>query len=85
MSFFSLFFTVFPGKCQGSSLIRPQLLPNKFFPIYHSPIILLFRLLKRKILLLSEVKGTMAMFCKLNLPKILGVALDSVRDETKAR
>jgi len=35
--------------------------------------------------MLSAVKGTMAMSCKLNLPKILGGALYSVRGETQAR
>jgi hypothetical protein len=33
--------------------------------------------------MLSTVKGTTAMSCKLNLPKILGGALYSVKGETQ--
>jgi len=35
--------------------------------------------------MLNAVKGTMAVSCKLNLPKILGGALYSVRDEIPVR
>ena len=55
------------------------------FQIYHSLFVLLFRFLRRKTLLFSEFKGTIASFCKLNLPEILGVALDNVRGKTQVR
>jgi hypothetical protein len=62
---FSRFSWILPGKCWGSTLIRPSPLPSTFFPVHHSFIILPLNAVQSKLLTSSQDNPTFS-------PKVVG-------------